>query len=367
MNILRHACFILFLTSLFVGCSKDRIVPIMSHADSVQLAQDAYKAEPFVEANQIQEAPNVVQELIDSGKVSVEEVEATSINDLNNFQDLESIGDAKLFFDGTLGSITGTWDFDTGGSIGIPTDTNKVKGLPKDTTNTKISPVDPNAYLKSLLPLDIVFIKLYKIRDMLTLKKHTMADQIRLQSEGMVFLSVKKNGQDVDITKLKPRIEIASNRYLPKASLYYEVKHPKYGQSWNFAEELNAAKIKKRGDTTFYVYSPTSYGWTQIAAPYDTLVGKTSLKFASTKPKTSTLAMYLVYPKTKSIIRADTAGFTPNVPIGEKFESVVITQTAKKEYYGFFQSKIANKDLVIDVILKKMTQKQLISKLDSLK
>ncbi len=346
MKILRHFCFVLFLTSLFLGCSKDRIVPIMSHADSVLNAQEAYKAEPFVEANQIQELPNIVQELIDSGKVGVEEVVATSISDINNFEDVDSIGDAKLFFDGSFDIISG------GGGIGG----GEGGGAP-----------DPDAFIKSLLPLDIVFIKLYKIRDMLTLKKHTMSDQIRLQSEGMVYLSVKKNGKDVDITKLKPRIEIASNRYLPKASLYYEVKHPKYGQSWNFAEELNSSKIKKRGDTTFYVYSPTSYGWTQIAAPYDTLVGKTSLKFASTKPKTSTLAMFLVYPKTKSIMRADTAGYTPNVPIGEKFESVVITQTAKKDYYGFFQSKIANKDLVIDVILKKMSQKELISKLDSLK
>ena len=346
MKILRHFCFVLFLTSLFLGCSKDRIVPIMSHADSVLNAQEAYKAEPFVEANQIQELPNIVQELIDSGKVGVEEVVATSISDINNFEDVDSIGDAKLFFDGSFDIISG------GGGIGG----GEGGGAP-----------DPDAFIKSLLPLDIVFIKLYKIRDMLTLKKHTMSDQIRLQSEGMVYLSVKKNGKDVDITKLKPRIEIASNRYLPKASLYYEVKHPKYGQSWNFAEELNSSKIKKRGDTTFYVYSPTSYGWTQIAAPYDTLVGKTSLKFASTKPKTSTLAMFLDYPKTKSIMRADTAGYTPNVPIGEKFESVVITQTAKKDYYGFFQSKIANKDLVIDVILKKMSQKELISKLDSLK
>ena len=347
MKILRHICFVLFLTSLFLGCSKDRIVPIMSHADSVKQAQEAYKAEPFIEANQIQEPPNVVQELIDSGKVSIEEVEAVSITDINHFEDVDSIGEAKLFFDGTFDISGGVGTVGGGGGEG--------------------GPADPDAFIKSLLPLDIVFIKLYKIRDMLTLKKHTMADQIRLQSEGMVYLSVKKNGIDVDITKLKPRIEIASNRYLPKASLYYEVKHPKYGQSWNFAEELSTTKIKKRGDTTFYVYSPTSYGWTQIAAPYDTLVGKTSLKFASTKPKTSTLAMFLVYPKTKSIIRADTAGYTPNVPIGEKFESVVITQTAKKDYFGFFQSKIANKDLVIDVILKKMTQKELVSKLDSLK
>ena len=349
MRILRHSCFVLFLTSLFLGCSKDRIVPIMSYADSVKQAQEVYKNEPFVEANQIQELPNVVQELIDSGKVGVEEVVATSISDINNYEDVDSIGDAKLFFDGSFDIISGGGgDGGVGGGEG--------GGTP-----------DPDAFIKSLLPLDIIFIKLYKIRDMLTLKKHTMSDQIRLQSEGMVFLSVKKNGKDVDITKLKPRIEIASNRYLPKASLYYEVKHPKYGQSWNFAEELNTSKIKKRGDTTFYVYSPAAYGWTQIAAPYDTLVGKTSLKFTSTKPKTSTLAMYLVYPKTKSIIRADTAGYTPNVPIGEKFESVVITQTSKKDYYGFFQSKIANKDLVIDVILKKMTQKELISKLDSIK
>jgi len=348
MKILSHVCFGIFIISLFLGCSKDRIVPIMSHADSVQKAQDVYKAEPFLEANQIQEPPNIVQELIDSGKVSVEEVAATSISDINNFEDVDSIGEAKLFFDGTFDIVSGGGAGGVGGGEGGATP-------------------DPDAFIKSLLPLDIVFIKLYKIRDMLSLKKHTMADQIRLQSEGMVYLSVKKNGKDVDITKLKPRIEIASNRYLPKASLYYEVKHPKYGQSWNFAEELSTSKIKKRGDTTFYVYSPTSYGWTQIAAPYDTLVGKTSIKFASTKPKTSTLAMFLAYPKTKSIIRADTAGFTPNVPIGEKFESVVITQTAKKDYYGFFQSKIANKDLVLDVILKKMTQKEIISKLDSLK
>ena len=347
MKILRHICFVLFLTSLFLDCSQDRIVPIMSYADSVRKAQDSYKNEPFVEANQIQEPPNVVQELIDSGKIDIEKMEAISITDINNFEDVDNIGEAKLFFDGTFDIDGGIGGVGGGGGEGRP--------------------LDPDAYIKSLLPLDIVFIKLYKIRDMLTLKKHTMADQIRLQSEGMIYLSVKKNGKDVDITKLKPRIEIASNRYLPKASLYYEVKHPQYGQSWNFAEELNSTKIKKRGDTTFYVYSPTSYGWTQIAAPYDTLVGKTSMKFASTKPKTSTLAMFLVYPKTKSIMRADTAGYTPNVPIGEKFESVVITQTVKKDYYGFFLSKIANKDLVIDVILKKMTQKQIISKLDSLK
>ncbi len=347
MKILRHICFVLFLTSLFLDCSQDRIVPIMSYADSVRKAQDSYKNEPFVEANQIQELPNVVQELIDSGKVDIEKMEAISITDINNFEDVDSIGEAKLFFDGTIDIDGGIGGGGGGGGEG--------------------KPADPDAFIKSLLPLDIIFIKLYKIRDMLTLKKHTMADQIRLQSEGMVYLSVKKNGKDVDITKLKPRIEIASNRYLPKASLYYEVKHPQYGQSWNFAEELNPTKIKKRGDTTFYVYSPTSYGWTQIAAPYDTLVGKTSMKFASTKPKTSTLAMFLVYPKTKSIMRADTAGYTPNVPIGERFESVVITQTVKKDYYGFFLSKIANKDLVIDVILKKMTQKQIISKLDSLK
>lgn len=347
MKILRHICFVLFLTSLFLDCSQDRIVPIMSYADSVRKAQDSYKNEPFVEANQIQEPPNIVQELIDSGKVDIEKMEAISITDINNFEDVDSIGEAKLFFDGTIDIDGGIGGGGGGGGEG--------------------KPADPDAFIKSLLPLDIIFIKLYKIRDMLTLKKHTMADQIRLQSEGMVYLSVKKNGKDVDITKLKPRIEIASNRYLPKASLYYEVKHPQYGQSWNFAEELNPTKIKKRGDTTFYVYSPTSYGWTQIAAPYDTLVGKTSMKFASTKPKTSTLAMFLVYPKTKSIMRADTAGYTPNVPIGERFESVVITQTVKKDYYGFFLSKIANKDLVIDVILKKMTQKQIISKLDSLK
>lgn len=347
MKILRHISFVLFLTSLFLDCSQDRIVPIMSYADSVRKAQDSYKNEPFVEANQIQEPPNVVQELIDSGKIDIEKMEAISITDINNFEDVDNIGEAKLFFDGTFDIDGGIGGVGGGGGEGRP--------------------LDPDAYIKSLLPLDIVFIKLYKIRDMLTLKKHTMADQIRLQSEGMIYLSVKKNGKDVDITKLKPRIEIASNRYLPKASLYYEVKHPQYGQSWNFAEELNSTKIKKRGDTTFYVYSPTSYGWTQIAAPYDTLVGKTSMKFASTKPKTSTLAMFLVYPKTKSIMRADTAGYTPNVPIGEKFESVVITQTAKKDYFGFFLSKIANKDLVIDVILKKMTQKQIISKLDSLK
>jgi hypothetical protein len=348
MKILRHVCFALFLISFFLGCSQDRIVPIMSYADSVKKAQEVYKNEPFVEADQTLEPANAIQELIDSGKVSVEETEAISISDINDFENLENIGEAKLFFDGSFDDLI-------------------IGGEPGSGGGGEGGPADPDAYLKSLLPLDITFIKLYKIRDMLSLKKHTMSDQIRLQSEGMVYLSVKKNGQEVDIAKLKPRIEISSNRYLPKASLYYEVKHPKYGQSWNFAEELSASKIKTRGDTTFYVYSPTSYGWTQVAAPYDTLVGKTSMKFASTKPKTSTLSMFLAYPKTKSIMRADTAGFTPNVPVGEKFEAVVIAQTAKKEYFGFFQSKIANKDLVIDVILKKMTQKQLVSKLDSLK
>ncbi len=350
MKTLKQFTSLLLFSSLFLGCSKERIVPILTRLDSIEKAQEAYKDEIFENTKQVEEEPNSVNELVDSSKLSTESFSADNMDEISDLQDIEDFGDAKLFFDGTLDP-----EF-TGGGIG--------GGIPGVGDSTAIA---KDAYIKSLLPLDIKFIKLYKIGDMVLLKKHTMTDQIRLRTEGMVYLSVKKNGIEVDINKLKPRIELTSTKPLKNASLYYETKDKTYGQTWKFEEEIKSSKIKTIGDTTFYVYSPKQYGWSQIAAPYDTLSDKTSVTFVSKIPKTSTLKMFVVYPKTKSIILADTSGKTPKIPIGEKYESIVVTKTKNLDYYAFFETKNAIYNQTIDILLKKISQKALTSKLDSLK
>lgn len=346
MKTLKFICFILFIGLFFLACSKERIVPIMSRADSVAIVQEAYKNEVFEESLEKKDTANSIQNLMDSTFVEQDSIFADTIEDILTLSNTKGFGGAKLFFDGDF-TYSGGGEGGSGGAGG--------------------GAADPYAYLKSLLPLEIEFIRLHKISDMVLMKKHTMANEIRLSTEGMIFLTVKKNGVSVDIDKIKPRIEISTKRAIPKASLYYEVKSEKYGQTWSFKEELSSSKIITRKDTIFYVYQPTKYGWSQIAAPYDTLAGKTPIKFSSKSPKPSKLNMYLVYPKTRSIIKADTAGLTPNVPIGEKFDAVVITNTVKKEFYAYFEGKIANKDLVLDVLLKKFSQEELVKKLRNLK
>lgn len=350
MKNLKQIIAFIFCISFFLGCSKERIVPILTRIDSIEKAQESYKNEIFLETKQAMEEPNVVSKLVDSAKLNIDTIVAADMEDIGNLQDIEDFGDAKLFFDGKF-----TEDFSGGGGGAGGGGGGGI--------------FEPDNYIKSLLPLEIKFFKVYKISDMLLLKKHTMADQIRLQSEGMIYLSVKKNGVEVDINKLKPRIELSTRKPLKNASLYYEVKDKQfgYGQTWKFEEEIKSTSINKSGDTTFYVFSPKQYGWAQIGAPYDTLANKTSVKYISKIPKTSSLKIFAVYPKTKSILLADTSGLTPKLPIGEKYHSVVITKTADSKYFAFFELQNPNFNQSVDILLKRISQKALVSKLDSLK
>lgn len=232
-------------------------------------------------------------------------------------------------------------------------------------------------------PIDVELIELYTPKDMILNRMPTVSDGRLLTTGGEIYIKASYKGEELKVSYFSNfRIEVPAKNPDTQMGLFVgqqSFTSPRETPFVNWTASRDSVRLggidslrqKERytpvliAGKEVYQLFPTTLGWincdkfTNFAGP------KTRMKFSSAVPNIEKVFTYLYFNRIRSIMQVygDTSG---EVPVTEQVKIVCFAVTTEKDVYLFTKELSVEPDQKIDILLRKVTEAELLAYLGGL-